>query len=467
MESKQVTKIVQFREKKRLEEEAHENEWHYRAIFEQAAIGITHVGLDGRLLLVNQSFCDIVGYSREELLHMRFHDFVHPDYLEASLARGHRLLAGDAHTYSMEKRYIRKDGSVIWVRTTMSPIRTPSNEPKHFVAVVEDIQERKQHELALRESKRRMDEFLGIASHELKTPLTAIKTSIQLAERYLRKITPPKVKDVAGVISRLGETQELLRRTERQVEVINRLVSDLVDISRVDADKLALRLHPEPCDLATIVREVLEVQRQVNSSRTIHLRISTRKAVPVIADVDRVAQVLTNYLSNAHKYSPPERPIEVSLHVKELPLRPAETESSRASGVAGRNTQELPLRPAETIPSRSAETQSSRGSGVAERNTEVQSSRASGVAGRTTKERVVHVSVRDEGPGLPPNEQERVWERFYRAEGIENQGSSGIGLGLGLYISRMIIEQHHGQVGVESAPGKGSTFWFTLPVASV
>lgn len=388
--------LGQFIEKKRLEEEARENEWRYRAIFEQAAIGITHTGLDGRLLLVNQSFCDIAGYSREELLHMRFHDFIHPDYLETSLARMHRLLVGDAHTYSTEKRYIRKDGSVIWVRVTVSLIRTPSNEPKHFVAIVEDIHERKQHELALREAKRRMDEFLGIASHELKTPLTAIKTSIQLAERYLKKITPSREEDV--VIGRLGETQELLRRTGRQVDVINRLVSDLVDISRIDADKLALRLHPEPCDVATIVREVVEVQRRVISSRAIHLKISTRKALPVLADVDRVAQVLANYLSNAHKYSPPERPIEVSLHVKEG---------------------------------------------------------------------VVRVSVRDEGPGLPPDEQKRVWERFYRAEGIENQGSSGIGLGLGLYISRMIIEQHHGQVGVESAPGKGSTFWFTLPLARV
>jgi len=388
--------LGQFIEKKRLEEESRENEWRYRTTFEQAAIGIAHTGLDGQLLLVNQSFCDLVGYSREELLHMRFRDFTHPDYLEASFECANRLLTGDAQTYTLEKRYIRKDGSAIWVHTTVSLICAPSNEPNHFVVVVEDIHERKQLELALRESKRRMDEFLGIASHELKTPLTAIKTSIQLAERYLKKIIRPRIEDVAGVMSRLGEAQELLRRTVRQVDVINRLVSDLVDISRIDADKLALHLHPEPCDLATIVREVAEVQRRVISPRAMHLRIFTKEAVPVIADVDRVAQVLTNYLSNAHKYSPPERPVGVSLRIKE--------------GVA-------------------------------------------------------RVSVHDEGPGLPLNEQERVWERFYRAEGIENHGCSGIGLGLGLYISRMIIEQHQGQVGVESAPGKGSTFWFTLPLA--
>jgi signal transduction histidine kinase len=72
--------------------------------------------------------------------------------------------------------------------------------------------------------------------------------------------------------------------------------------------------------------------------------------------------------------------------------------------------------------------------------------------------------VRDHGPGLAPEEQERIWERFYRVEGIEVQSGTGVGLGLGLHISRIIIELHHGQVGVQSVPGQGSTFWFTLPL---
>ena len=570
-----------------------ESEWSYRAVFEHAAIGMAHIGLDDRLLLVNQCFCDIVGYSREELLHMRFQDLTHPDYLEASLAHLRRLLAGEADTFAMEKRYIRKDSSNIWVRTTVSLIRTPSNEPAHFVAIVEDINERKQlerrtreslegllqmaeaivelpgstgyassapglqdalpetsvvgqrlvelvrsildcqrvsittvdprtgelrslaivgisselecqwrercsgfhlselftdsefaaylggkevlvldmtqpplrdrpnpygictmllapmlvgdqlvgllvldhgrkrheysqteialagamaklaalvvererllqeraearaSELALREAKRRMDEFLGIASHELRTPLTTIKANVQFAGRQLKKIAVPTIAAAEDMRGRLNEAQDLLGRAERQVEVLNRLVGDLVDISRIEADKLALHLRPEPCDLAAIVREVVAVQRQVIASRPIRLKIATRKAVPVIADAGRLAQVLTNYLSNAHKYSPPGLPIEVSLRLQ--------------AGVA-------------------------------------------------------YVSVRDEGPGLPPWEQERIWERFYRAEDVKYQGGFGIGLGLGLYISRMIIEQHHGQVGVESARGQGSTFWFSLPL---
>jgi signal transduction histidine kinase len=77
----------------------------------------------------------------------------------------------------------------------------------------------------------------------------------------------------------------------------------------------------------------------------------------------------------------------------------------------------------------------------------------------------VRVWVRDQGPGLPPEEQERIWERFHRAQGIEVLSGSGVGLGLGLHICRTIVERHEGQVGVDSAPGAGSSFWFTLPLA--
>jgi signal transduction histidine kinase len=88
------------------------------------------------------------------------------------------------------------------------------------------------------------------------------------------------------------------------------------------------------------------------------------------------------------------------------------------------------------------------------------------VVGLAVECQEARVWVRDEGPGVPAEEHEHLWERFRRVKGIEVQSGSGIGLGLGLHISRTIIELHHGQVGVLSAPGEGSTFWFSLPLAT-
>jgi signal transduction histidine kinase len=194
--------------------------------------------------------------------------------------------------------------------------------------------------------------------------------------------------------SMLEEVQTMLARAERQVNVQNRMVGDLLDISRLEADKLELRLAP--CDLATMVRETVEDQRSVTPTRTIHLELAEEETAPVIADAERVGQVLSNYLSNALKYSPANRPVHVQLKKEDS---------------------------------------------------------------------MVRVLVCDEGPGLTPSEQQRIWERFYQVQGIKRQRGSSVGLGLGLHICRAIVEQHLGEVGVESTKGEGSTFWFTLPLA--
>jgi len=126
-----------------------ESEEMFRATFEQAAVGIAHVAPDGRWLRVNRKLCDIVGYSRDELMKLTFQEITHPEDLEADLAYVKQILAGEIHTYSMEKRYVRKDGSIVWINLTRSLVRKPSGEPKYFVAFIEDITERKQMEEAL------------------------------------------------------------------------------------------------------------------------------------------------------------------------------------------------------------------------------------------------------------------------------------------------------------------------------
>jgi two-component system cell cycle sensor histidine kinase/response regulator CckA len=118
----------------------------FRVTFEQAAVGIAHVASDGRFLRVNQRFCDMVGYTREELLARTFQEITHPADLEADLENVRRMLAGEFQAYSMEKRYIRKDGTEAWIALTVSLARDAEGRPKYFISVIEDIEPRKRAE---------------------------------------------------------------------------------------------------------------------------------------------------------------------------------------------------------------------------------------------------------------------------------------------------------------------------------
>jgi signal transduction histidine kinase len=255
-------------------------------------------------------------------------------------------------------------------------------------------QEAETQALSLREAQTQMDTFLAIASHELKTPLTFLKLNLQWTRRRLEKL----VHTSPGMPEELSQKATLLLQeftyTDEQVALLERLVNDVLDMSRVRAGRLDL--HQESTDLGMIVRRAVEEQRQAAPTRMLLLQLAAAQPVPVYADANRLRQVVTNYLTNALKYSPVEQPVMVGLDVEDHQAR---------------------------------------------------------------------VWVHDQGPGLPAEEQVWIWERFHRVQGIEVHSGNGVGLGLGLHICRTIIERHQGQVGVESAPGQGSTFWFTLPLA--
>src|SRR5262245_5686198 len=144
-----------------------DGEARFRAIFENAAIGIALVAPDGRWLEVNQRLCDIVGYDREELMTKTFSDITHPDDLEQDLSGVRRMLAGEIETYLSEKRYYHKDGSVVWVNLTVSLMRKADGSPDYFITIVEDISERKQVEDKLRESQERLQMFIDHAPASL------------------------------------------------------------------------------------------------------------------------------------------------------------------------------------------------------------------------------------------------------------------------------------------------------------
>jgi len=157
-----LSSIVDIRERKRADnnlraalEQLRESEERFRATFYQAAVGIAQTSIDGQWLLLNDRFCEILGYSRDELHGKTFADITHPDDREASLTAARRLLAGKISSWSSEKRYIRKDGVTVWGKVFVSLVRDQLDQALYFVAVLEDITQRIQAQEKLRESEER------------------------------------------------------------------------------------------------------------------------------------------------------------------------------------------------------------------------------------------------------------------------------------------------------------------------
>ncbi len=165
--------------RKQAEAALHESQERFRATFFQAAVGIAHTGLDGKWLLLNDRFCEIIGYSQGELSGKTFLDVTHPDDREASLAAVRQLLAGEISSWTREKRYIRKDGATVWARLFTSLVRDQNGRAQYFISVVDDITEKIQAVRALRETEQRLTlaqkaARLGVWDRDLRTGAIAI-----------------------------------------------------------------------------------------------------------------------------------------------------------------------------------------------------------------------------------------------------------------------------------------------------
>lgn len=237
--------------------------------------------------------------------------------------------------------------------------------------------------------------FLGLVTHELKNPLTALQGNVQIAQRLLTRLFkhtehwPPEDQRL------LEDVLTMLNRGQQQLRVQNRLINDLLVISHIQQDKVELCLAE--VDLFKLVCETVQDYQATQPARLINLHLPEQDFIPVHADRDRLQQVLSNFLNNALKFAPPDEPIEIGLALEATDAR---------------------------------------------------------------------VWVEDRGPGLTTEQQEHIWQRFYQASETPLQGDWKGGLGLGLYISHHLILRQQGQIGVESTPGDGATFWFTLPLAN-
>lgn len=173
-------------------------------------------------------------------------------------------------------------------------------------------------ELASREATRRMELFMAMAGHELRTPLTVVKGYLQLTEQYLGGRLPD-VEIAAPVVRALVAARQSLAQAHQAAIRMTGLLDDLLQVSRAQTGKLSV--HLEPCDLISIVRDAVEEERQMNAARQVDVRLPTRRHAPIIADSERIGQVVMNFLTNADKYSPEDQPISVRVQVRRREVR--------------------------------------------------------------------------------------------------------------------------------------------------
>ena len=370
-----------------METALHESEAKFRRLVDANVIGvlITNIQGQGSILEANAAFLSLVGYSQEDLATGRlgWRDITTPEFADRNEMAMHEVLSTGVLT-PFESELLTKEGKRIPTLVAGALLEQSNDTTICFILDM----------TAQKEADKQKDAFISLISHELRTPLTSIKGNIQLAQRRLQRFTQIAESFSSEEKTVIDEVGLLLQRAVHQTGMQNRLINDLLDVSRIDANKL--ELSPTPHDLVAIVRETVENLHSTIPNRQLLFEHSEHAQVLVMVDTDRISQVIANYVTNALKYSATSEPVIVGLTVE----------------------------------------------------------------GTEAK-----VWVRDFGLGLTPEEQEKVWHRFYQVPNSGAHSGHKVGLGLGLYICQMLIKQHNGKVGVDSRLGEGCTFWFTLPIS--
>ncbi len=477
----------------------------YRLTFENAAVGIAEVGLDGRFLRANDKLCEITGYTREELLERTFQDITHPDDLDEDLTQVARLEAGAVQTYTMEKRYLRRDGTPIYVNLSASAVRSLDGRIHHFVAIVEDITVRRTAEDALRRSEHRFRSVFehaatGIAITDIEGRYTqcnpAYERIVGYAEAELQGRTfsslmhPDDLPENAAALARLmaGELphyeveNRYLHKSGREVWVrkfvsllyedasapshFMALVTDITDeraalaaqheAMRQKDEFLAVLAHELRNPLAPI-RTSVAVLRQMGPSDPVLARcrdVIDRQAAHMARLVDDLLDVSRLSRGQLRLQRAPadlRAIVEAAVELTQ-PLFEAEHQRLVVEGCdqpivleadAARLTQVL----GNLL--NNASKYSARGGEV----TLAVAREADGVVLRVT----------DHGVGIAPGQLDTVFDLFAQADAGRLAGKGGLGIGLAL--ARQLVGMHRGTIGVQSeGPGRGSTFSVWLPV---
>ncbi len=384
-----VAIVIDITERKRAERALKQNEERMRRYFEQPLIGMQTRSVTQGLIEVNDRFCEIVGYSRPELIRMKWTEFSHPEDVDADLKQFERMLEGDIDSYSLEKRYIRRDGQCIHASIAVYCVRDPDGDVDHFITFVEDISKRKQAELRLQQAKEAAEvanqaksQFLANMSHELRTPLNAI-----LGYTQILRSDPQLSNHQQGEINII----------HRNGEYLLTLISDILDLSKIEAGKI--ELYPNDFNLPRFLQDLSDLFRLRAQQKGIRFSCELDANLPTFVHTDekRLRQILINLLGNAVKFT---------------------------------KTGSVTLEIVRCLP---------------------------------------HIDqlcfqVRDTGVGISEADKALIYKPFQQVGDLSQRAE---GTGLGLAITKHLIEMMGGQLGLESQAGHGSCFHFSLHLPAV
>jgi PAS domain S-box-containing protein len=345
----------------------------FRSAMEHASIGMGLADIRGRWLKVNGALCDLLGYEPGLLVANDVQAITHHEDIGTLISLMQKALSGEIKTFQVEQRFYQVGGGLVWVLLSMSLVRHADSSPHYFVAQVHDI-------TARQEMDRVKSEFVSVVSHELRTPLTSIRGSLGL-------ISGAMASEVSGKVLRL------IQIANNNCERLILLINDILDIDKIASGKMRFDCHEEA--IAPIVRATEEVNRALAEKYGVQIKVGELdEAIVCSVDAPRLSQVLTNFISNAAKFSPAGSTVNMTLATR--------------SGMA-------------------------------------------------------RISVADEGAGIPAEFHSRIFSKFSQADGTVTRAKGGTGLGL--HISKMIVEHMKGQIGFDSEGGSGSVFWVEFPIA--
>ena len=307
----------------------------FRRVTETIPQAVWRTNLDGSADYFSQRFYEIVGYGPKDFLGWGWSELIHPDDKQGVLEEWRRC-RDRLFPVSYEFRVRGSDGRYRWFLAQGNPHRNERGEVDKYYGTWTQIddQKRAQAELLaltqeLQASVRARDEFLSLASHELKTPLTTLKLQAQLLQRGVAKNDTRLLSQ-----ERIGQLAE---QSNRQIARLERLIDDMLDISRIRTGRLTLR--PEPADFVELVREVLErMQPQFSAARLPVPELSASAAIPGFFDRLRMEQVVTNLLTNAIRYGGGQ---PISVRVADAGERVRIEVSDRGVGIAPENHERI------------------------------------------------------------------------------------------------------------------------------